>query len=512
MPYRRRIIRLRSLPGGLARRVLLLSLSGLVAGTISAVEPPRTISAPIKYSLWPDVVIPGSPADPEVAALELGTKFTSRQSGRVLAVRFYKSAENTGPHTGSLWDGQGRRLGAVTFASESRQGWQQASFASPVTITAGTPYVVSYTTQGRYAGDRNYFLNGVQRTYGPLTATAGVYRYGSGFPVDQWQASNYYADVVFAPTSPNATPPVMRTPTSTGSVSFTRTTTTTQPPSTTSSTSTSPSRTTTTTAPPADLRLGCVTQPSSCGYPDASNTGVATQTATRQASGCVSARTDNQVIENLTITDCGIDIFARNVTIRNVKVVRTAVDTWAIRFVAGSSGQVLHSEISGKDKGVGSVQYAILSQTDSPVRIDRVNMHHCADCVQGESVTLTNSYIHDLANPPGAHVDGFQCNSTCGVTIRGNTILNEWSQTAAVALFGDFGTPRNSLIEKNLLAGGGYSVYGGTPQSTGIRIADNRFAKIYYQRSGLYGTIAHFTEGLTNIATGNYWDDTGTKL
>ena len=85
-------------------------------------------------------------------------------------------------------------------------------------------------------------------------------------------------------------------------------------------------------------------------------------------------------------------------------------------------------------------------------------------------MTVTDSYIHDLANPPNAHVDGFQCNAKCGVTLRHNTILNEWPQTAAIALFGDFGTPVNSVIDDNLLAGGGYAVYGGTSASTGIEI------------------------------------------
>ena len=95
------------------------------------------------------------------ANVELGTKFTADVSGSVTGVRFYKSAENTGTHTGSLWNA-GKLLATVTFAGESESGWQQATFSSPVPINAGQTYVVSYhTTVGHYSLDANYFDNAV---------------------------------------------------------------------------------------------------------------------------------------------------------------------------------------------------------------------------------------------------------------------------------------------------------------------------------------------------------------
>ena len=47
------------------------------------------------------------------------------------------------------------------------------------------------------------------------------------------------------------------------------------------------------------------------------------------------------------------------------------------------------------------------------------------------------------------------------MTIRHNTIFNSHDQTDAISLFQDFGNQANRTIDDNLVAGGGYSVYGG---------------------------------------------------
>jgi hypothetical protein len=258
--------------------------------------------------------------------------------------------------------------------------------------------------------------------------------------------------------------------------------------------------------------VNCGAKPSACGYPDATNTGVQPG-VTLKPSGCVTARTDGQVIENLMIDGCTISVEAKNVTIRNVKMSLASKDMFALIVRSGASATIEDVEISGKDKSEASVQYAVLSQTSERVTVNRANLHHCADCIQGEKMVVTNSYIHDLANPPGAHVDGFQCNSSCGVTLRHNTILNEWSQTAAIALFADFGTPRDSTIDDNLLAGGGYSVYGGSNNATGIKITNNRFTRLYYPKGGYWGHGTAFARsGNGNVWSGNIWDDTGSTV
>ncbi len=147
-------------------------------------------------TLWPNTATPANPSDPEGAALELGVKFRASVSGFLTGIRFYKGTTNTGTHVGSLWTSTGTLLAQVTFTNETASGWQQATFATPVAITANTTYVASYHTNvGHYAGDNDYFATtGV--TTGPLTALRdgvdggnGVYRDGatSVFPNQTYQ-------------------------------------------------------------------------------------------------------------------------------------------------------------------------------------------------------------------------------------------------------------------------------------------------------------------------------------
>ncbi len=170
-------------------------------------------------------------------------------AGTVSGIRFFKSSQDTGVHTGELWSSTGVELATVTFTNESDGGWQTATFSSPVTITPGAIYPASYhTNAGHYSNTGNYFTTTV--TSGPLTAPVagngvtpmaapacsrpapssrptfgstscspvewdcrpsstaaggnGGYAYGGSastglFPTNTFGAPNYYADVVFRP-------------------------------------------------------------------------------------------------------------------------------------------------------------------------------------------------------------------------------------------------------------------------------------------------------------------------
>lgn len=134
----------------------------------------------------------------DAQSIEVGTRFSSDTSGFITGVRFFKSAANTGTHTASLWSASGQLLATATFTSETASGWQQVNFATPVAITAGATYTVSYHTNvGHYSLTRSYFASPF--TSGPLhvPASGGVYRYGtSGFPTQTFQATNYWVDPV----------------------------------------------------------------------------------------------------------------------------------------------------------------------------------------------------------------------------------------------------------------------------------------------------------------------------
>lgn len=157
-------------------------------------------------AIWPDVAPSNVTDASDTGSVELGVEFTPSSNGTIAGVRFYKTPDNTGTHTGTLWSASGAQLATGTFTNESTQGWEELTFSSPVMVTAGTTYVASYhTSSGHYADTPGGLASAV--TNGPLTAVAsgGVYAYGSSttFPSSSFNSSNYWVDVDFGPdTSP----------------------------------------------------------------------------------------------------------------------------------------------------------------------------------------------------------------------------------------------------------------------------------------------------------------------
>ena len=186
-----------------ADTVFTATLSGATS-TEGAVLPTQTwtmrTAAANATSLF-DGLLPATASVDDPDAVELGTVFTPAQNGTVTAVKFYKGTGNSGTHTGSIWSADGTRLAQVTFTGETATGWQSATFSTPVAVTAGTSYVVSYyAPSGHYSVTPNFFASA--RVVGPLTAPAGDngrYRYGTGggFPNGSWNSTNYFVDVVF---------------------------------------------------------------------------------------------------------------------------------------------------------------------------------------------------------------------------------------------------------------------------------------------------------------------------
>jgi hypothetical protein len=89
-------------------------------------------------------------------------------------------------------------------------GWQVATLASPIPISANTTYIAAYYSPVGYgAWQAEGLSNGAM--YGPLVAPAsaaaggnGVYSYKNSFPTHSYEASNYYVDILFTPTSSSA--------------------------------------------------------------------------------------------------------------------------------------------------------------------------------------------------------------------------------------------------------------------------------------------------------------------
>ena len=183
---------------------------------------PVNVSCPC--SIWGSNVTPATSDSGDASSVEVGMKFRSDVFGTVSGVRFYKAGTNSGTHVGSLWSAGGQRLATATFSNETTSGWQQVTFANPVTINPNTTYVASYfAPRGHYAQTTGYFYpapspppdGGGTVDSGPLhaqrnssTSGNGVYGYGasSTFPTNTFNAENYWVDVVFTPSTPPGQP------------------------------------------------------------------------------------------------------------------------------------------------------------------------------------------------------------------------------------------------------------------------------------------------------------------
>ena len=170
---------------------------------------PSTASAPVtpEDTIF-DFSTPTTVDSGDSASIEVGVAFAPTQNGAVTGLRFYKATSNTGTHVGSLWSSSGTLLASGTFTKESASGWQTLTFSAPVAVTANTTYVAGYLApNGHYSDTPNGFASGVDN--GPLQANAnsttpnGLYRYTttSAFPTNSFDATNYWVDVLFQPSS-----------------------------------------------------------------------------------------------------------------------------------------------------------------------------------------------------------------------------------------------------------------------------------------------------------------------
>lgn len=175
------------------------------SGNFSSTGVSRNVTVTGPASIF-GAAVPAIASTDDDGAYELGLRFSPDSDGAILGVRFYKGTQNTGTHTGSLWDADGTRLASVIFENETATGWQTAMFPTPVDVVAGLTYTVSYTApKGGYALDLWHWpykslastpLN-VANAIG--SAAPGVFGSAGGFPTSTYQDSNYYVDALFAP-------------------------------------------------------------------------------------------------------------------------------------------------------------------------------------------------------------------------------------------------------------------------------------------------------------------------
>jgi VCBS repeat-containing protein len=134
--------------GTIGVRVTATDLGGLAASETFSLT---AATAPATASLFSASNTPALTALNDGRQIELGVKFTSSVAGQITALKFYRSASDTGPDIVDLWTATGTNLASATFTNTAASGWQTVNLTTPVTIDANTTYVPSYHTTGAYS-------------------------------------------------------------------------------------------------------------------------------------------------------------------------------------------------------------------------------------------------------------------------------------------------------------------------------------------------------------------------
>ncbi|MEO9198103.1 MAG: right-handed parallel beta-helix repeat-containing protein [Antricoccus sp.] len=282
----------------------------------------------------------------------------------------------------------------------------------------------------------------------------------------------------------------------------------------------------------AQSMVNCAPKPSLCGFPDATNSGVPSGVALKSVPGDVTSgpgwHWDERgwvVVDGDGATFTGyavkapIEVTGSNVTISNVQVILGG-EQIGIGVEHTKNVTIENCTITAPDAGANRLLTGVKDvYGDAKGTVVKGNdISRTATGVQTHEGVIEDNYIHDLGYKPGAgdHTNGTTSNGdTTPLTIRHNTIFNPQDQTDAISLFQDFGVEANRLVQDNLLAGGGYAIYGGAgkDQSSNIRFTGNRISRIFYPKGGSYGPAAYFdSKGPGNAWTNNVWDDTNEQI
>ncbi len=272
----------------------------------------------------------------------------------------------------------------------------------------------------------------------------------------------------------------------------------------------------------------CITVPHACGFPDATSTGVPSGTALRSVPGQVSSgpgwhfnpesgyvmvTAPGTVLSGLSIPG-SLEIDASDVTVQDVQVVTGGNFGISLRHTTGVT--IEDSTISGRNLTSGRVNSAIddVYGDSTGMVIKNNDISQFRTGVQVSTGLIVGNYIHDPGYIHGDHTNGiYAAGSTEPLTIYGNTIFNNLGQTDDINLAAS--TSRqdvaNKMVVGNLLAGGGYSIYGGgrADRTSNIVIKDNAFGRLYYPKGGQYGPAAYFNPRQAgNVWSGNAWSGT----
>lgn len=276
--------------------------------------------------------------------------------------------------------------------------------------------------------------------------------------------------------------------------------------------------------PPVLLLPGQDPPPVSNGWPDADSTGLYASNGSLRgqcaslcaagvsSSGSFTSSSNGQTLQCKKING-SVTVKHRDITIRCVEISEN--DLTAVWIQSGADGTIL--EDAKVDMMGGSIGNEAIRLLNGPknTTIARVEVTRAQDGIKIDSAdtfTIKDSWIHNFQAPNSSsnHWDGLEMDGGAkNGTITGNNIDNQYSDTSAVMIDNWQGSNTNLTIDRNRLAGGGYTTYcdgnfNSNPLS-GIAYTNNRIKK------GIYGYKLY--RGTCNPTfTGNVDDVTGKPI
>lgn len=156
----------------------------------------------------------------DTADYELGTHYKANVDVTLTSIRVYSDGTESGfvNRKGRIWTLDGTLLGQATLANTLPSGWSVYALDSPVGIHAGSHFIVSYSTGGKYVALANALNADVNSSDNSLTALATTNALGgnglfnntpTSLPLDNFGAPFYGVDVVFSTGLSSGNPPVI---------------------------------------------------------------------------------------------------------------------------------------------------------------------------------------------------------------------------------------------------------------------------------------------------------------
>ncbi len=246
-------------------------------------------------------------------------------------------------------------------------------------------------------------------------------------------------------------------------------------------------------------------------FPDATTTGPGVDCSTLKRASGFTASTDGATYSGWDIHGA-VQIRANNVTIKNSCITATNSQDIgvAIYWVFGTT--VSHV------KFLGSRYQGIQAYDASGGTFDHNDISSADDGISTCTGVVKDNYIH---NPrTGGHTDLVECTGykeawgDTSLLVQNNTLLNNLSQTSAVGLAaGNDGSEvpmHRATVDHNLMAGGSYSLYGGSTDARNgslpgyhIVITNNVFDTRYFPQCGSAGFVTAYIPAAGSVWSGN---------